>query len=52
MKEGFQNYQVFNEVRSEYYKKYDQLQAFPAASVGMKFGGVFLIFVHEIRWYY
>jgi len=45
MKEGFQNYQVFNEVRSEYYKKYRSVAGFPAATgVGMKFGGVFLDF--------
>ncbi len=45
MKEGFQNYQVFNEVRSEYYKKYRTIEGFPAATgVGMKYGGVFLDF--------
>jgi enamine deaminase RidA (YjgF/YER057c/UK114 family) len=45
MKEGFQNYQVFNEVRSEYYKKYRTITGFPAATgVGMKYGGVFLDF--------
>lgn len=45
MKEGFQNYQVFNEVRSEYYKRYRTNAGFPAATgVGMKFGGVFLDF--------
>jgi enamine deaminase RidA (YjgF/YER057c/UK114 family) len=45
MKEGFQNYQVFNEVRSEYYKKYRTIAGFPAATgVGMKYGGVFLDF--------
>jgi hypothetical protein len=40
MKEGFQNYQVFNEVRSEYYKKYRSVAGFPAATgvIGMKFG--------------
>jgi len=45
MKEGFQNYQVFNEVRSEYYKKYRTIAGFPSATgVGMKYGGVFLDF--------
>jgi enamine deaminase RidA (YjgF/YER057c/UK114 family) len=45
MKNGYQNYQVFNEVRSEYYKKYRTVQGFPAATgVGMKYGGVFLDF--------
>jgi len=45
MKEGFQNYQVFNEVRSEYYKKYRTIAGFPAATgVGMKHGGVSLDF--------
>jgi enamine deaminase RidA (YjgF/YER057c/UK114 family) len=45
MKNGFQNYQVFNEVRSEYYKKFRTIPGFPAATgVGMKYGGVFLDF--------
>jgi hypothetical protein len=45
MKDGFQNYQVFNEVRSEYYKKFRTIAGFPAATgVGMKHGGVFLDF--------
>ena len=45
MKEGFQNYQVFNEVRSEYYKRYRTIEGFPAATgVGMKYGGVSLDF--------
>jgi enamine deaminase RidA (YjgF/YER057c/UK114 family) len=45
MREGFQNYQIFNEVRSEYYKKYRTGSGFPAATgVGMKYGGVFLDF--------
>jgi enamine deaminase RidA (YjgF/YER057c/UK114 family) len=45
MKEGSQNYQVFNEVRSEYYKRYRTISGFPAATgVGMKYGGVFLDF--------
>jgi enamine deaminase RidA (YjgF/YER057c/UK114 family) len=45
MKEGFQNYQVFNEVRSEFYSKFRTIAGFPAATgVGMKYGGVFLDF--------
>jgi enamine deaminase RidA (YjgF/YER057c/UK114 family) len=45
VKNGFQNYQVFNEVRSEYYGKYRTIAGYPAATgVGMKFGGVFLDF--------
>jgi hypothetical protein len=42
---GFQNYQIFNEVRSEYYEKYRTISSFPAATgKGMKYGGVFLDF--------
>jgi len=42
---GFQNYQIFNEVRSEYYEKYRTISSFPAATgIGMKYGGVFLDF--------
>jgi len=42
---GFQNYQVFNEVRSEYYRKNRSVSGYPAATgVGMKLGGVFLDF--------
>jgi enamine deaminase RidA (YjgF/YER057c/UK114 family) len=45
IKEGSQNYQVFNEVRSEYYKRYRTIAEFPAATgVGMKYGGVSLDF--------
>jgi len=45
MNDGFQNYQIFNEVRSEYYKKYRTIQGYPAATgIGMKYGGVFLDF--------
>ena len=45
VKNGLQNYQVFNEVRSEYYGKYRTIPGYPAATgVGMKFGGVFLDF--------
>ncbi len=43
MQNGLQNYQIFNEVRSEYYGKYRTLSSFPAATgVGMKHGGVIL----------
>jgi enamine deaminase RidA (YjgF/YER057c/UK114 family) len=42
---GFQNYQIFNEVRSEYYEKFRTTTGFPAATgIGMKYGGVFLDF--------
>jgi enamine deaminase RidA (YjgF/YER057c/UK114 family) len=45
LKDGYQNYQLFNEVRSEYYKKYRTTQGFPAATgIGMKLGGVFIDF--------
>jgi enamine deaminase RidA (YjgF/YER057c/UK114 family) len=45
VRNGFQNYQVFNEVRSEYYGKFRTVAGYPAATgVGMKFGGVFLDF--------
>jgi hypothetical protein len=45
IKDGFQNYQVFNEVRNEYYSRYRTTHGFPAATgVGMKQGGVILDF--------
>ncbi len=45
MNDGFQNYQIFNEVRSEYYEKYRTIHGYPAATgIGMKYGGVFLDF--------
>ncbi|NLK53636.1 MAG: dioxygenase, partial [Bacteroidales bacterium] len=45
MHNGFQNYQIFNEVRTEYYNKYRTINGFPAATgVGMKYGGVYLDF--------
>jgi enamine deaminase RidA (YjgF/YER057c/UK114 family) len=45
IRDGLQNYQVFNEVRSEYYGKYRSAGYFPAATgVGMKHGGVILDF--------
>jgi enamine deaminase RidA (YjgF/YER057c/UK114 family) len=41
IKNGFQNYQVFNEVRSEFYKKYRTVHGYPAATgIGMQLGGV------------
>lgn len=40
---GIQNYQVFNEVRNDYYSKYRKVKGYPAATgVGMKHGGVIL----------
>jgi enamine deaminase RidA (YjgF/YER057c/UK114 family) len=45
VKKGFQNYQVFNEVRSEVYQKYRTIQGYPAATgIGMKLDGVSLDF--------
>jgi enamine deaminase RidA (YjgF/YER057c/UK114 family) len=45
IKEGRQNYQLFNEVRNEYYTKYRSVKGYPAATgVGMMHGGVILDF--------
>lgn len=45
VKDGFQNYQSFNEVRNEYYQKYRAVHGYPAATgIGMKLGGVSLDF--------
>jgi enamine deaminase RidA (YjgF/YER057c/UK114 family) len=45
VKNGLQNYQIFNEVRSEYYGRFRTVSGFPAATgVGMKYGGVFIDF--------
>jgi len=45
IRDGFQNYQIFNEVRSEFYSRYRTGRNFPAATgIGMKYGGVFLDF--------
>ena len=45
IKADFQNYQVFNEVRSEYYLKYRTVHGYPAATgIGMKLGGVSIDF--------
>jgi hypothetical protein len=49
LKNDFQNYQVFNEVRSDFYEKYRIVRSFPAATgVGSLYGGFFLDF-HAIR---
>jgi len=43
LKDDYQNYQIFNEVRSEYYYRYRTVKGFPAATgVGMKYGGVII----------
>jgi hypothetical protein len=45
VKNRVQNYQVFNEVRNDYYSKYRKIHGYPAATgVGMKHGGVILDF--------
>lgn len=45
IRNGIQNYQVFNEVRNDYYTKYRKVAGYPAATgVGMKHGGVILDF--------
>ena len=45
VRNGFQNYQIFNEVRNDFYSKYRTINGFPAATgVGMKFGDVILDF--------
>lgn len=42
---GYQNYQIFNEVRGEYYSRYRTVHGFPSATgIGMKLGGVYLDF--------
>lgn len=42
---GYQNYQTFNEVRSEFYSRYRTINSFPSATgIGMKIGGVYLDF--------
>ncbi len=43
--EGYQNYQIFNEVRNDYYARYRKIHGYPAATgVGMRHGGVILDF--------
>ena len=45
VKKEIQNYQTFNEVRSENYHKFRSVHSYPAATgVGMKYGGVKLDF--------
>jgi enamine deaminase RidA (YjgF/YER057c/UK114 family) len=45
IKNDFQNYQVFNEVRSEFYHKYRTVHGYPSATgIGMKHGGVIIDF--------
>jgi len=45
IKNGYQNYQIFNEVRSEFYQKYRTIHGYPAATgIGMKLGGVLIDF--------
>ena len=45
IKDGYQNYQVFNEVRSEFYQKYRTIHGYPAATgIGLKLGGVTIDF--------
>lgn len=45
VRDGYQNYQIFNEVRSEYYSRYRKIAGFPAATgVGTRHGGVILDF--------
>ena len=44
-KNGRQNYQIFNEVRSEYFGKFRTVHGYPAStSIGMKLGGVTIDF--------
>ena len=41
----YQNYQIFNEVRSEFYTAHRTLKSFPAATgIGMRLGGVIMDF--------
>jgi len=45
VRNGFQNYQVFNEVRSEYYRRYRSVPGYPAATgIGMGLDGVIIDF--------
>lgn len=45
IKDGFQKYQIFNEVRNEFYQKYRSVTGYPAATgIGMKLGGVLIDF--------
>lgn len=41
VRNNYQNYQIFNEVRTEFYQKYRTVHGYPAATgIGMKLGGV------------
>jgi len=43
VRDEYQNYQIFNDIRSECYRKYRTVKHFPSATgVGMKMPGVFL----------
>lgn len=45
VRKGFQNYQVFNEVRSEYYNRYRSVSGYPAATgIDMGLDGVIIDF--------
>jgi len=45
IKNSLQNYQIFNEVRNEYYTRFRNIDGYPAATgVGTKYGGVILDF--------
>lgn len=45
VRHGFQNYQIFNEVRSEYYHRYRRLTGYPAATgIGMGLNGIIIDF--------
>jgi hypothetical protein len=45
VRKGFQNYQIFNEVRSEYYNRYRTVHGYPAATgIGMGLNGVIIDF--------
>ncbi len=44
-KNNCQNYQLFNEVRNDYYTRFRKVKSYPAATgVGMMHGGVILDF--------
>ncbi len=45
VRKGLQNYQIFNEVRSEYYHRYRSVHGYPAATgIGMDLNGVIIDF--------
>lgn len=42
---GYQNYQIFNEIRNEFYQRYRKVHGYPAATgIGMKLDGVVIDF--------